>query len=498
MNSTGSDTIKWSPAGKQIPQQGDGGEISTFADSEGAGALFFVVQKFVELIHKGVDVFELPVDRGKANIGHLVQVFQLFHDQFTDLFAAHFTAQFILENMVPASYTSHSLSWDGGAFPKGSTIVLTDLTDAEKPGYYYYKPTGDENGAVSLSSFTKMGTDSESYQDRAVGSDSTSITEKLIFAVDLENATPVNDGDHTLTLTVIGAEDGQTVTLPLNITTAQARTFALTASNVKSMVDTADIIGSVTSTGSTDVQTSHQHQKLALVFSLQKGDAAASCFPEGAIMTYGSERYTLSGGRFIIPLGSVSSSHDFTVTLETPYAMLDPDSYTLVTQLYVSATANGEKPFGGKEAAKKTSQLTVTEKTAFALDVWGEERLLEKGTAALTVTVAYSDSARQGSGSNAFVTFSVQKKEGAVYLTQNNLLQSITTNAAGSNLLTPTNGVITSPGFLGEGEENITVQFAKENLEPGTYRLLFRVSGDGDSVEVPYNFIVLEAKTDSE
>ena len=92
----------------------------------------------------------------------------------------------------------------------------------------------------------------------------------------------------------------------------------------------------------------------------------------------------------------------------------------------------------------------------------------------------------------------MQKKEGAVYLTQNNLLQSITTNAAGSNLLTPTNGVITSPGFLGEGEENITVQFAKENLEPGTYRLLFRVSGDGDSVEVPYNFIVLEAKTDSE
>lgn len=67
------------PCREADSQQGDGGEISTFADSEGAGAIYFLLSRsLLSSIHKGVDVFELPVDRGKANIGHLVQSLSAF------------------------------------------------------------------------------------------------------------------------------------------------------------------------------------------------------------------------------------------------------------------------------------------------------------------------------------------------------------------------------------------------------------------------------------
>ena len=67
-------------------------------DGVSAKVLFsLLVQKLVQLGHKGVDVLELAIDRGKTDIGHLVGGFQLFHDLFADHLGAGLTLQRVLQ-----------------------------------------------------------------------------------------------------------------------------------------------------------------------------------------------------------------------------------------------------------------------------------------------------------------------------------------------------------------------------------------------------------------
>ena len=42
-------------------------------------------KQLVKFIHKRVDVFELAVNRGEANVGNLVNALDLFHSQLADL-----------------------------------------------------------------------------------------------------------------------------------------------------------------------------------------------------------------------------------------------------------------------------------------------------------------------------------------------------------------------------------------------------------------------------
>ena len=90
------------------------------------------------------------------------------------------------------------------------------------------------------------------------------------------------------------------------------------------------------------------------------------------------------------------------------------------------------------------------------------------------------------------VSFSVQKKQGSSYLTQNNVLSSVVVNGATLEPSSATGIIQTKEFFPIEGAETVTVNLNAANLEPGgTYRLLFQIRGKGDPIEVPYPFLIL-------
>ena len=62
-----------------------------------AGSAFF--QDLVELAHEAVDVLELPVDRGKADIGDFVERLQALHDELADLFCRDLAVERILDGL---------------------------------------------------------------------------------------------------------------------------------------------------------------------------------------------------------------------------------------------------------------------------------------------------------------------------------------------------------------------------------------------------------------
>ncbi len=52
--------------------------------SDFVSGFLLLVEQLVQLRHEGVDVLELAVDAGEADVGHLVGGFQLLHDLLTD------------------------------------------------------------------------------------------------------------------------------------------------------------------------------------------------------------------------------------------------------------------------------------------------------------------------------------------------------------------------------------------------------------------------------
>ena len=51
----------------------------------------FLVDQFLQLVHKGTDIFKFPVYRRKTYICHSIQILQMLHDDLSDLGAADLT-----------------------------------------------------------------------------------------------------------------------------------------------------------------------------------------------------------------------------------------------------------------------------------------------------------------------------------------------------------------------------------------------------------------------
>lgn len=398
------------------------------------------------------------------------------------------TAQFVLPNMAPSNYTGHTIAWGSGSFPQGARLTLVDLTDPNAPGYYYYKATGSE-GAVPLSSFRKMGTD-EAYVDRAASGDTLAVKETLLFVVDLEPAQKAGTsqaGTYQLTLTAQGANGIANQASTVSVITSAIRSFQFSTFTVPdTMTGAATISGTVQPSDAAGAETSHLHQKMSLVLSLVGAE-----FPAGSVITYGGAAYELSSGRFILPLGSIDEPYTFSLALETPYDALAPGSYQLQAAVYVSATADGTKPFGGESVAQASGAVQVLEKPIYQLSINTEPQLLSKTQAKqLTLDLTYNDAT--SNPDDVLVSFSVQKKQGSSYLTQNNVLTSVLVNGSTLEPSSATGIIRTKEFFPIQGAETVTVNLNAGNLEPGgTYRLLFQISGKGDPIEVPYPFLIL-------
>lgn len=398
------------------------------------------------------------------------------------------TAQYVLPDMVPASYTGHTISWGSGSFPQGARLTLVDLTDPALLGYYHYQASGEE-GAIPLSSFRKMGTN-EAYTDRAASGDTTAVNETLLLVVDLEPAQKLGTaqaGIYDLTLTALGSNGVANVVSTVSVNTSSIRTFQFSTFTVPdTMTSTATVSGTVQPSETAGAETSHLHQKTSLVLSLADAE-----FPVGSVITYGGQTYQLSSGRFILPLGAINEPYTFSLALETPYAALSPGNYTLQAEVYVSATADGTKPFGGEAVAHAAGTVEILERPVYQLTIATEPQLLTKDQAK-QIALALTYNAATSNADDVLVSFSVQKKQGSSYLTQNNVLSSVVVNGATLEPSSATGIIQTKEFFPIEGAETVTVNLNAANLEPGgTYRLLFQIRGKGDPIEVPYPFLIL-------
>ena len=52
-----------------------------------------IAEQLGKLTHKGIDVLELSVNRGKTYICHLIDIFEFFHNKIADIFGLDFAIQ---------------------------------------------------------------------------------------------------------------------------------------------------------------------------------------------------------------------------------------------------------------------------------------------------------------------------------------------------------------------------------------------------------------------
>ena len=60
----------------------------------------FLLQKMRKLLHKGIDILELAVDRGEADIGNLVERLEPLHDHLADLARRAFALEPVLQLLL--------------------------------------------------------------------------------------------------------------------------------------------------------------------------------------------------------------------------------------------------------------------------------------------------------------------------------------------------------------------------------------------------------------
>ena len=81
-------------------------------------AVFFVFQIF-KLAHKGFEILEFSVYRGKADVCHVVDIFQLIHDQNADMLGGYLAVQGILKLGFDIACDLFHLFCGNGAFIAG-------------------------------------------------------------------------------------------------------------------------------------------------------------------------------------------------------------------------------------------------------------------------------------------------------------------------------------------------------------------------------------------
>ena len=59
--------------------------------------MLVLIQKFVQLAHKGIDIFELAVNRCEPDVSHLVYTLELIHDQLAHMLGTDLALQGILQ-----------------------------------------------------------------------------------------------------------------------------------------------------------------------------------------------------------------------------------------------------------------------------------------------------------------------------------------------------------------------------------------------------------------
>lgn len=406
-----------------------------------------------------------------------------------------FTAQYALE-FNPANCTGQSLSLlsgDPGAainFPVGTTLTLLDLSDSSTPGYYYYSFAAAAS-TVALADFSNM-SGSGTYNDPGAGSVNANVNQTLLLVADFSGAqSALAVGSYTLKLS-LGGTTYDDIALAVEI--ASARSFSITAApGTATVSDSITVTGTASTSAAGSVSDSRWvHRKMALVVTLKDSGGNSIAYPDGAVIVMNETRYVPSGNAFILPLDSIAT-RSYSYTLSTPHTHLADGSYTLSTELYISATASADAPMGGERVGFADSGFTVSGVAPYAvsLNIAGGQLVplpQSGGTLDLPVTVLYNQAA-----ASAAITLELQEKSGETYLTRSNLITGA--SAGGTTYIVDGYGVIQLPSrtYSADGL-SVTLNINANNLTVGkTYRILAKAVRAGENVEAVYNIVIVES-----
>ena len=93
----------------------------------------FFSQEFGKFVHKRINVFELPVNGGEAHIGHLVNVFQFFHNQLADVNGRHFPVEGILKGKPTSMRFLADSSRIRAVFRRRAKIIVEQTCSCQRP-----------------------------------------------------------------------------------------------------------------------------------------------------------------------------------------------------------------------------------------------------------------------------------------------------------------------------------------------------------------------------
>ena len=375
-----------------------------------------------------------------------------------------FTAQFVTQ-YIPNNYTDHTIEF-AYAPVSGTTITMIDWTNSSNLKFYHYTLDGNTT-SVKLTSFQGMGSSSAFTES----TDTSVVTERLLFIVSFpEGGETIRTNTLKLTKTFKGNSDTDEDSTTeqeavLQFTTVAQRTFDLTPQETSVKHKETFTLNYTSACNVTDSRYTGRY--LSLVVSPDEN----TNFPVDACLTVNGTNYYLNGqGKFVVPLTAVQAGNgEVTCT----YASASDTSVTLNAELWASATANGAKPFMGNKVAGPVT-ISVTGNTEPSFKVTGmTARVLDKDDLSGTITVTFNKQDAEK------VTVELQKEESAGYVTQTALLESV-------------NGATTAAqGVFSVSGTSASLKLSA-STEKGTYRLLFKASNGNVTIEVPYNFVVVD------
>ena len=360
-----------------------------------------------------------------------------------------FTAQFVA-NLVPNNYQCPVLTVTGD--PTGPLIMI-DWTNAARPKYYQAQIPAD--GTLALTAFKNI----DGSGNYAYASTDALVKQSLMFVFDKAGS---EDGSVKLTQK---AKAGDTITQTLSFVVKDNRGFTLSGGG-STAPGSAVTVSYATATGNpTGANDSYYlNRDLSIVVT-------GESLPLDLYLTVGGKAYHRNPyGEFIIPLDDIQNGGNGSISV-TPVTYAKDPACTLTATLWASATENGAKPHEGQAVGSPVTITVVGGGTYPALKVLSmSDRLVKLSELSQPITVQVQ---KANLSATAKVTLTVQVKEGNGYADRAAVLDKQTglTN--------------------GNGTDTVTLQL-NVGTAKDTYRLLFTVTDGGQTLQVPYNFLVIE------
>ena len=388
--------------------------------------------------------------------------------------------QYDIQNYVSGNY---GMPFIRGNFPEGISVILAEVTDREKPEYFYYYSTADET-EISLDSFREMGTG-----EPVNLAEKESLKHKLIFILDYSQSFVEAGSNIEQSLTLVfpaepgkvnGTDGGADAAADCEKTVkwqlSPRRSIGLTAAVSSPLEEEkVTISGDVTVAMLEGNDTYHNKSSLTLAFRLYKKEGASEVpYPYPAATKVKAEvngkttDYGTQSNLCRVSLGDIQvGPRAYKVTFDNTDWTLPEGTYILKPQLYLSQTENYIPH--DEAVAEQEIAITVAAPDPYGMKVKNSNAASHLAKPGENKNLEFTYEA--GSSTPEFSAELYQKDSSGIYRQ------------------------ISSEGLALKADQikktvTLTVPIAGTAEEYDTYRILLKMEADKKVIEVPHNLVV--------